>query len=197
MHKKSKITDVLVILNNPVFKWLQTYKYSKFNTVLKQSSTAFGSCTELGVRHHLMHSYKTSEIHNISSSRARMSEWIFFIRNSMQGVFVCRLSLLYLLSYPNLIKTDFGCISVFIRLLDTLRCSWAENELSLLRSLPELDFSEPGASLSPAKSAVPFCCFLLCETNIKEVQTLQLTWMSGITVEAKELYVMFFELCSE
>lgn len=107
--------------------------------------------------------------------------------------FVCRrLSLLYLLSYPNLIKTDFGGTSVFIRLLDTLRCSWAENELSLLRSLPELDFSEPGASLLPAKSAVPFCCFLLCETNIKEVQTLQLTWMSGKNCRSQRIVCNVF-----
>lgn len=47
--KKSKITDVLLILNNPFSKRLQTCKYSKFHTVLKQSSTTFRSCTELGV----------------------------------------------------------------------------------------------------------------------------------------------------
>lgn len=82
--KKSKITDVLVILNNPFFKRLLTCKCSKFNTVLKQSNTTFRSCTELGAGHPCLHSYKTLGMH-ISSTFAKMSEQLFFGRNSLQG----------------------------------------------------------------------------------------------------------------
>jgi len=137
------------------------------NSLLKQSGTTFWRCTGLGVRHCL--SACLQDIRNTQHSKLTCkNEWTYFLHTQVsarRNFTVCRkFSLLYLSSYPNLIKTDFWHISTFIRLLDPLGCSWAENELSLLRCLPELDLYEPGAPLSPAKSAVPFCCFLLHQT---------------------------------
>lgn len=62
-------------LNNEVFRWLQTCKYGKFITVLKQINTTSWSCTELGVRH----CFSASCIRNYNTESSGVQKWIYIL----------------------------------------------------------------------------------------------------------------------